>query len=369
MTEFCRHLKNGLVYNNDTTAFTVAPCCFFRGDRYRIDPEQDLSRQLLTHRTHWITADVKSDCKICIDAEEQRTPSYRQASFDIIKGADNRIEFLTVAVNKKCNLACASCSAASSSFWYQENARHQLVQGTNIHQMHQEDRQGAIADRFVQLLAEQDLSGLTYIKFGGGEPLMSDTHQRIMALIPDPSKVTVQYTSNFSIMPTESVMKTWEKFKLVKWVASLDGVGEQFSFLRWPYRWEKLDSFAATAVSTVPGNVMFGVEHTVNPLNAFYIDQFQSWFDQHLSSNRYGDQSDFNIHLCTGVMGIEHTPPLLRNKIKARHGNQHAVSVALDQKPYSGSVTAMVQYLDQLDAWRGTSWRSIFCEVQEFFNA
>jgi hypothetical protein len=75
------------------------------------------------------------------------------------------------------------------------------------------------------------------------------------------------------------------------------------------------------------------------------------------------------MHLCTGVLGIEHTPPALRDKIKRYYGARHAVSIALDQKPYSGSVTALIQYLDQLDQWRGSSWRSIFSEVQEFFNA
>jgi hypothetical protein len=369
MSEFCRHLKNGLVYNNDTTAFTVAPCCFFLGDRHKIDPDQDLSQQLFEHRTRWITADVKNSCKICIATEEQTASSYRQSSFDFIKGIDDRLEFLTVAVNKKCNLACASCNAESSSFWYQENVRHNSLQDISIHQMHQEDRQGIITDKFIQLLAEQDLSGLTYIKFGGGEPLMSDTHEKIMALIPNPGNVTVQYTSNFSIMPSKAVMKTWEKFKLVKWIASLDGVGEQFSFLRWPYRWEKLESFTAEAINTVPGNVMFGVEHTINPLNSFYFDQFQTWFEQYLGCNRYGDRSDFNTHLCTGVLGINHTPPALRDKIKRKYGDYHPVSAALDQMPYSGSVTELVQYLDQLDQRRGTNWKIIFPEIQGFFNA
>jgi hypothetical protein len=69
------------------------------------------------------------------------------------------------------------------------------------------------------------------------------------------------------------------------------------------------------------------------------------------------------------MLGIEHTPPALRNKIKIKYGAKHAISVALDQKPYSGSVTALVQYLDQLDQWRSTNWRSVFSEVQEFFNA
>jgi hypothetical protein len=334
-----------------------------------LDPTADLSQQLQSYRKQWLATDVTQNCKICINAEAQNLPSYRQASFDIITGIDDRIEFLTVAVNKKCNLACASCSAGSSSFWYQENIRHNIVQSPTIHQMHKEERQDIITDKFVKLLESQDLSAVTYIKFGGGEPLMSDTHEKIMSLIPDPSKVIVQYTSNFSIMPSQSTITLWKQFKLIKWIASLDGVGEQFSFLRCPYRWEKLESFAQQAQSTVPGNVMFGAEHTINPLNIYYIDRFKSWFDQNLGSNRYGDKSDLNIHICTGILGLEHTPPALRKKIQLQYGSSHEISIALDQKPYSGNTAAMVQYLDLLDSRRGTSWRKIFPDVEEFFHA
>lgn len=368
MSTFCRHLSNGLVYNNNTTAFTMSPCCFFAGEN-SVDPNKDLSMQLLTHRTSWLDAEVAIKCKICIDAEARSAHSYRLASFDIINGVKNKLEFLTVAVNKKCNLACASCDSQSSSFWYQENIRNNILQPTQVHQLHQEDRQGVTTDKFISLLSDQDLSELKYIKFGGGEPLMTDTHEKVMALVPNPGKVTIQYTSNFSIMPNQSTLCTWEKFKLVKWIASLDGVEEQFSFLRWPYRWKKLQTFVVDAISQVPGNVMFGVEHTINPLNVFYFDQFEAWFDKHFASNRYGDRSDFNVHLCTGILGLEHTPLDLRKKIKNKYGENHQVSVALDQKPYSGSTKRLVHYLDQLDLQRGTSWRQIFPEIQEFFDA
>ncbi len=368
MSSFCRHLSNGLVYNNDTTTFTMSPCCFFAGQN-RVDPSKDLSTQLALHRANWLNSNVNVACKICIDAEARGAHNYRLASFDIISGVENKLEFLTVAVNKKCNLACASCDAQSSSFWYQENTRNNVLQTVQTHQLHQEDRQGITTDKFVSLLSDQDLTALKYIKFGGGEPLMTDTHEKVMSLIPDPSNVTIQYTSNFSIMPAQSTLQTWEKFKLVKWVASLDGVEEQFSFLRWPYRWEKLQTFVDTAIKTVPGNVMFGVEHTINPLNIFYFDQFETWFNRHFATNRYGDQSDFNVHLCTGLLGLEHTPPELRKKIKNKYGPNHQVIIALDQTPYSGSTAKLVQYLDQLDSQRNTNWRQIFPEVQEFFDA
>lgn len=369
MTEFCRHLKNGLIYNNDTVVFTVSPCCYFRKINNQINPNGDLVQQLTKHRTQWLNADVTKHCKICIDAEAQGHTSYRQASFDIIEGRDDKLEFLTVAVNKKCNLACSSCDSQSSSFWYQENIRNNIAQPAQIHKLHQEDRQGVITDKFISLLSDQDLTALKYVKFGGGEPLMTDTHEKVMALIPDPADVTVQYTSNFSIMPTSTVLEAWKKFKLVKWVASLDGVADQFGFLRWPYQWEKLQKFIAEAKELMPDNVMFGVEHTLNPLNTFYFDQFESWFNTHFSSNRHGDRSDLNIHLCNGILGLEHTPMELRTKIKNKYGADHHVSIALDQRPYSGDTKRLVKYLDRLDAQRGTKWRQIFPEVQEFFNA
>jgi hypothetical protein len=364
---FCKFLKNGLVYNNNSTHFTVSPCCYF-SKNYSIDPSIKINEQVIKHQQSWQNEDVNNTCKICINAESAGIHSYRQASFDEIPGTSEKINFLTVAVTKKCNLACPSCGPDSSSFWYQENIRNNIPQSKNIIELYQDDKQNIITKKFISLFKDQELVDVSYIKFGGGEPLMNDTHAQILKLIPSPEKVIIQYTSNFSIMPSTTILKLWKKFKLVKWIASLDGVGEQFTFLRWPYRWEKLEAFANSAISTVPGNVMFGVEHTINPLNIFYFDQFETWFSKHLGSNRHDDKSDFNVHLCNGVLGLEHTPPELRNKITAKYGNTHQITISLKQKPYSGSTAALVQYLDQLDSQRKTNWRQLFPEVQEFFN-
>jgi hypothetical protein len=359
--KFCRFLKNGLVYNNDTTHFTISPCCYF-DQTYKITPGQSIDRQL------WNNVDLTSACRVCLDLEKSGLHSYRQASFDQTTGTTDLVEFLTVAVNKKCNLACVSCDAKSSSFWYQENIRYNQTQLPEIHALHQEDRAGTTTSEFIKLLADTDLSQIKYIKFGGGEPLMSNTHEQIMQLIPHPEQVIIHYTSNFSLMPTAKTFELWKKFKLVKWVASLDGVEDQFEFLRWPYAWKKLVEFVPTALETAPGNVMFGVEHTINPLNVFYIDRFQTWFDQNLKTNRYGDQSDFNLHPCFGTIGLDKTPPGLRNVIEEKYGNNHSVVRMLNQHPYSGNTVELVNYLDTISQQRNLDWRTIFSEVEEFFN-
>jgi hypothetical protein len=365
---FCKFLKNGLVYNNDTNHFVVSPCCYF-SKNYTIDPASNPEQQLADYKQQWLTEDFSNTCKICLDAESSGLTSYRQASFDEIPGDYEQLNFLTIAVNKKCNLACASCDSNSSSFWYQENLRHNVQESNHIIQLHREDREGIITEKFLSTLASQDLSKVTYIKFGGGEPLMSDTHEKILNLFSHPEKITIQYTSNFSLMPTERVFKLWEKFKLIKWVASLDGVGDQFSFLRWPYSWKNLEKFIENAKANVPGNVMFGVEHTINLLNAFYYTEFKTWMEEHFNANRFGDPSDLNLHKCHGLLSVDHMPPNLQNLVKNKLGDNHAVSMMIDQSTYSNNITPTIQYLDQLDQWRNLSWRSLFPEIQEYLNA
>ena len=361
---FCKFLNNGLVYNNNTDHFTVSPCCYF-SKSYTIDPEGDTSEQLTKYKQAWLVEDLNKTCELCINAEQSGLTSYRQASFDQITTDSEQLNFLTIAVNKKCNLACPSCDSHSSSFWFQENNRNNVKQPNSIIQLHKEDREGIITEKFLWALSMQDLSDITYVKFGGGEPLMSDTHEQILNLLPHPENVIVQYTSNFSIMPSDRVINLWKKFKLIKWIASLDGVDDQFEFLRWPYKWENLEKFIITAKSKVPDNVMFGAEHTINLLNAFYYPEFKSWFDQALGTNRLGDPSDLNLHKCQGLLSVDHMPVGLQNLVKNKLGPNHAVSSMIDQSKHSNNAGPTVAYLNQLDAWRNSNWRKLFSEVQE----
>ena len=366
MSNFCKFLTNGLVYNNDKTAFTVAPCCYY-SNKSKLTETSTASEQLQKYRTHWIQSDTKQTCKICLNMEASGLYSYRQASFDVANESD-KIQMLTVAVNKQCNLACPSCGSHSSSFWYQENFRHGIQQSENIHNLHQLDRTKNNARDFVSILEQQDLSELKYIKFGGGEPLMSDVHLRIMELIPCPENVIVHYTSNFTIMPSKKVLECWKKFKLIKWLASLDGVETQFEFLRWPASWDQIQKNILRSKELVPHNVQFGVEHTLNPLNVFYYDRFDTWFQNNFKTNRYGDLNDFNLHPCAGDMALSNTPPVLRDLIKNKYSTNHSVVALLDRDPWSENYSQMVSYLDKLNTLRNQNWREIFKEVENYFD-
>lgn len=361
--DFCKFFRNGLVYNNNSVDFTIAPCCYYKKID-KITSTIDLQTQLKRNRNQWLLDDVAVQCSICIEHENSGLVSYRQAANNSIPEETDSIVFLTVAVNKQCNLACPMCDANSSSFWYQENLRNNIIQDQRVIQLHLDDKNNMITNQFIKLLSEIDLSKLRYIKFGGGEPLMNDTHTRILNLIPHPENVSIQYTSNFSILPNKEIFNVWQKFKLVKWAASLDGVQEQFEFLRWPYKWEKFLSFKQKAFATVPTNVMFAVEHTLTPLNIFYFDKFEKWFNQSFAENRLGDNTDFNIHVATGILGLEKTPVSLREQVYEKYGIDHKISNLVKQSSVMSS-EPMIKYLDNLDTMRGTNWRKTFPDIEK----
>lgn len=364
---FCRFLDHGLVYNNNSVDFTVAPCCYF-SDTDSLRPDgHDITAQITSARKKWQSADWTRTCEICLSQEKSGQPSYRLASFDMVPSEAKDLVVLTVAVNKQCNLACAICGPESSSFWFQQNMRDSVQQPHRIVNLHKDDRTGDIKTKFLSVFKDNQFQNIRYIKFGGGEPLMSSMHEKILECISEPSLVTVQYTSNFSIEPTAKVFKIWSRFRLVKWCASIDGIGSQFEMLRWPHRWQDLENMIPRVFAKAPHNVMFGVEHTLNPLNVWYFDRFQQWFQERFSANRFGDASDLNLHRCLGDLDLAQTPPALRQHLEDRLGSDSAVVRFLMQYPYSGSYQNLIGWMDNLDQRRATNWRAIFPEISAYF--
>lgn len=365
--DFCRFLDHGLVYNNNSIDFTVAPCCYFSHTDSLDINGSDITAQIKNARQRWQGMDWQRTCEICLSQEKSGQTSYRQASFDMVPPEAEDLVVLTVAVNKQCNLACASCGPESSSFWLQQNMRDGVHQPLSVVNLHRDDRTGTIKEKFLSVFKDNQFQHIRYIKFGGGEPLMSSMHEKILECISDPSLVTVQYTSNFSIEPSAKVLDIWSRFRLIKWCASIDGLGDQFELLRWPHRWQDLESMIARVLVRTPHNVMFGVEHTLNPLNVWYFDRFQQWFQERFSANRFGDVSDLNLHRCQGNLDLAQTPPALRRDLEDRVGPDSPVVRFLAQYPYSGSHFDLMAWMDELDQRRTSQWRAVFPEVSGYF--
>jgi MoaA/NifB/PqqE/SkfB family radical SAM enzyme len=365
MQKFCKFLDQGIQYNNNNTDFTIAPCCYF-GKTYLLDPNKDITSQYLEHRKKWSNEDFTDTCRVCIEHEKLGMESYRQASFKIVPDHSEKVSMITVAVNKECNLACPQCGSHSSSFWYRENKRHGIEEKQEIINYHVDNHKGKITEKFISLFDSEHFSNVNYVKFGGGEPLMTDTHIRIIEKLKNKSDIELQYTSNFSIMPSEEVVNLWKQFKVVKWMASIDGVGDRFALLRWPHTWNKLQSLTERAIKETPDNVVFGVEHTLNMLNAYYYDEMEDWFYNHFCKDAPQRRGVFNLHNVIGRLSLAEIPKELREKIANKFGEDHLITKTVQNEEIKDPKYS-VQYLDLLDRQRSTTWRSVFAEVENHY--
>ena len=149
----------------------VAPCCRFWAS-YEFKKEINTSIDFRNSKS-WknlqekmLAGEKDMACRMCYDEEAIGNESMRTMSIknrqlptttDILP-----IEFLDIAFNNLCNLACVSCSRICSTTWGTEDYKSgRLSKSTKVLMEHSE----SIVDNL-------DLSQLKYLKIFGGEPLM-----------------------------------------------------------------------------------------------------------------------------------------------------------------------------------------------------
>lgn len=370
--KFCNFLGNGLFISNRSSDLKISPCCFYQSPTIikdihnsikNLDSQINLLLETSSKQNHYHSA-----CDICVQQEKSNIPSYRQSSFAYKSYKSNKIVALTIDIDRKCNLACASCNENDSSLWFKEKQKLNVPMKESIHQMHQNNTDEKLS-HIIDAVCKLDLSKVEWIKFGGGEPLLSNTHIYFLhelKKIVDVSNITLNYTSNYSIVPNTSTFALWKQFKKIELSGSIDGVYDQFHFLRWPFKFDKLVNNLQMLYKQSPSNVEFKIEHTVNPLNIFYYDELQKFVFNNFKTNSSGNLTTINIHPCWGDLGLSHVHPSVIEITKEKLGDDHKVVKLAEQSINHTKLN--VSYLDMLDKMRGTSWRKLFCDVEKYYD-
>lgn len=196
------------------------------------------------------TAGIRpSECKRCWDEEDAGGKSLRLRTFDYHPTAyqdlvetglwKNGPTEIVIKTSNVCNLACRSCAGWDSSYYWPEGKYYQ-------------QQYGSIDNDFIQLRPKMyhlasnwnndDLKNITKISFFGGEPLLDREHPEILQRIVDSGRadrVTLFYSTNCQQTTGKRLLGLWSHFKRVEVFFSIDGMGPQFEYLRWPGRWSR----------------------------------------------------------------------------------------------------------------------------------
>lgn len=357
--QFCRYLSNGYSFHITKNNSIVVQACCLNNNSIPLNSQLLQARELMFNSiTQW--TDGCSNCKILEDAGQ---PSLRQSGPDWISDLEKTQDPITMDIHldNECNAACVTCHEGSSSLWKKENLKLHNKKITII-------KDDTTVNQAINCIVNTvSLEKLKYVKFFGGEPLFTDTHLKFIQHIPYPEQVTLHYTTNGSIYPNDTVLKAWKKFKVVIFSASLDGIAEQFDYVRWPLPWDKVSNNILRLKNENLSNIMFRVEFTANFLNTYYFDRLENWVANNFNTNLSGDKTEINIHKCRGgIWDLEKMPQSIRQLILNKYSTNHVIHKLIANLAQQTSLDPWQNFVNIWDNQRNNSWQTAFPDLVQY---
>ena len=277
------------------------PCCNIRINEWQKDYSDKTKyptvienannaglRKLRKELSEGIYPDV---CKNCIQAEDNGVESMRTIWNKALADCDipmhevllpENVYYLDTTFSTKCNSKCMTCTPSSSDFWEKE---HNFIWQAN----YRVDNRINVNESMTNELLE-NFPNVVKISFVGGEPTISDEHFTYLERLveSDRSKnIKLNYVTNLTGVTAE-LLDIWKNFQEVHLNVSIDAYGKVNEYIRYPFKWSKVDSTLREILSLVqhsvnnPGGTQFsaGLSATVSLFNAIQcFDLFDYYFD------------------------------------------------------------------------------------------
>jgi len=362
---FCKFLSNTYHFTYDN----VKPCCWIKHTpETQINIlDSDITGKLKTIRQvdDWIP-----ECSYCHDLELAGTKSPRNAAEregifnnDDVLGDAIKVE---LQLDDDCNAACLMCGTWNSTTWQQYETK------TLKSKMPSYRWKTTIEERINAVNNIIDFDKTKQVHFFGGEPFNSDTQLKMLRLINYPENVNLVYTTNGSVFPCAETWALWKNFKNVHIGISIDGVGEQFNYLRWPLQWNQVENNLIKYINANYKNITLNTSFTATPFNIWYIDKYSEWatqFSKKYNSNSTKLTSWFSNPQPVVGDHIDMTciPPKLQNVVKSKYGADSRIVKIIGEFDLQKCLH-MINYAQFHDRHRKLNWKETFPEIVEFFD-
>lgn len=277
-----------------------SPCAFGAGEwrQGELTPaERWHSVELNQLRQEFIDGKKPAACHRCWAEEKSGKISLRQRQYeyfpndytDFIKSG-KWVSGPKTAVFKSsniCNLACRSCAGWDSNSFTKEGQHY-----ADTYQTKSLINPDKLHNRFIPRLPPKHMDFMAYtdiadnlekIDFFGGEPFLNITQLDLLEYLVQKGlsqRITLFYSTNCTNHPTDRLKRAWNNFKRVEISMSIDGIGNQFEYLRYPGKWndavEVLDHILSLK-DTLDCEVYTMAGLTYSLLNVWDADNIHSW--------------------------------------------------------------------------------------------
>ena len=236
-----------------TEQMTFRPCCMFNDYNAEHSSVQDyLDSDLLKNTQTQMYSSLPVACSSCTRQEAQGQTSLRQHYNNKFKDLDGIAQLETFPSNV-CNLRCFMCNADSSTSLAAE--RKQLGWLTSYQEI---DNADATMDAIL------GLPDLSIVSFIGGEFFLAKRNVEILNLVAQRG-LGIRMVTNATVLLPQHIAAL-KQIKDVELQISIDGINENYEFMRYPGRWADVHHNIHQLKQQLP-QARFNFNFVVQPLN------------------------------------------------------------------------------------------------------
>jgi len=369
-------------------------------------------------RRMFLNNQIPTHCVKCFDSEYIGSESKRESEFrrwtnllgekEIEKIVSNtrqdghlplKLYYTNLRFGNKCNLACMGCSKNSSSTWEKIPVSFKKIYSNTSQKKFVSKEIGSMNwfknKKFASEFDEQ-LHNIHSIYLSGGETLIIKEYEELVKKIIKIGRdkdVTIRYASN-GIFLEEKHFEMWKNFKQIKFLFSLDAVGDKNEYIRWPSRWNIIKKKLKMIDSMGGDNITPFNCCVVQATNIFYIPELIVWLHKqnYKKINPWRDIGEipaFNIAITPLCINIRILPVKFKKRITKKYKkfykwlekNTESEDVLkirirkleellnyMNSCDWSDKFFMFKNYIAELDRVRSTNFRETFPELQELLD-
>lgn len=227
-------------------SFTASPCCNFGSNYFNAKVPLTTLKQQFSPLKETIINGVKNEsCRICYNTEKtnifsERVREVMQLPPHTLNNflTTNKLNEYTIGIKfgNLCNLACRSCDGSLSTTYakvvndvtkYDQEITNDIPQWNDLL-------------NYVQTAL--DTYELVHVGLIGGETMLQPGARQFteeLAKFKKSNNIVLRITSNFTTLDND-ILKHIDKFRRLDLTASIDSTGENYHYVRWPAKFNKI---------------------------------------------------------------------------------------------------------------------------------
>lgn len=355
-----------------------SPCAFGAGDWHHghLTPEQRWhSKELNQLREEFIQGLRPSACQRCWDEENAGKISLRQRQYEYFPEDYEKFvksglwlqgpKTAVFKVSNVCNLACRSCAGWDSNSYTNEGKFYQQKYKTTV----QYNDEIKFHNRFIPVMPPRHINFIDYldiannlekIDFYGGEPFLNISQLDLLEYLIDKGlskNITLYYSTNCTNHPTKRLKAAWNHFRRIEIAISIDGLEQEFEYLRWPGKWhDLLDVLQAIKLlrEQLQCEVFIMGSLTVSMINAWNIDKLTDWVTQNIGPYY------INMVQSPEYLAVHIAPDHVKNAVLSRVTNQDLRNYMQLKGHNSTLWKQFIIWMKRQDLYRNQKFENIF---------